>query len=138
MYVQLPEEFFKDQQEYVSKVAKTETHACALIDAGFEYVCDYEGHKIFQKTEILKTAFWTNPAISSMDNAGGGIRTPEEQWTSPLDRFLRSFPPLFSKDFSRLLRCCLWLRLLEVKILVLGCQKSNLTLVLFGRVLFPF
>lgn len=36
-------------QEYVSKVAKTETDACALIDASFEYVCDYEGHKIFRK-----------------------------------------------------------------------------------------
>jgi integrase len=49
MYVQLAEELFKDQQEYVSKVAKTETDVCALIDAGFEYVCDYEGHKIFRK-----------------------------------------------------------------------------------------
>jgi hypothetical protein len=49
MYVQLAEELFKDQQEYVSKVAKTEADACTLIDASFEYVCDYEGHKIFRK-----------------------------------------------------------------------------------------
>jgi integrase len=49
MYVQLAEELFKDQQEYVSKVAKTETDVCALIDAGFDYVCDYEGHKVFRK-----------------------------------------------------------------------------------------
>lgn len=49
MYVQLAEELFKDQQEYVSKVAKTETDVCALIDAGFDHVCDYEGHKVFKK-----------------------------------------------------------------------------------------
>ena len=48
-YVQLAEELFKDQQEYVSKVAKTETDVCALIDAGFDYVCDYEGHRILRK-----------------------------------------------------------------------------------------
>jgi len=40
---------FKDQQEYVSKVAKNEKDACALIEAGFEYVCDFNYHKIFRK-----------------------------------------------------------------------------------------
>jgi hypothetical protein len=47
--VQLAEELFKDQQEYISKVAKTEKGACALIDAGFEFVCDFNGAKIFRK-----------------------------------------------------------------------------------------
>jgi len=51
MYVQLAEELFRDQQEYVSKVAKTETDVCTLIDAGFEYVCDLEGSKIFRKNK---------------------------------------------------------------------------------------
>jgi len=47
-YVQLAEALFKDQQEYVSKVAKTEVDACALVDAGFEFVCDFDGAKIFR------------------------------------------------------------------------------------------
>ena len=49
LYVQLAEELFRDQQEYISKVAKTETDACALIDAGFDYVCDFDNAKIFRK-----------------------------------------------------------------------------------------
>jgi integrase len=49
LYVQLAEELFRDQQEYISKIAKTETDACALIDAGFEYVCDFDNAKIFRK-----------------------------------------------------------------------------------------
>jgi len=49
LYVQLAEELFRDQQEYVSKVAKTEKDACTLIDAGFEYVCDFDNARIFRK-----------------------------------------------------------------------------------------
>ncbi len=49
LYVQLAEELFKDQQEYVSKVAKTEAAACSLIEAGFEYICDFDNSKIFRK-----------------------------------------------------------------------------------------
>jgi hypothetical protein len=49
LYVQLAEELFKDQQEYASKVANREADACALIEAGFEYVCDFNEAKIFRK-----------------------------------------------------------------------------------------
>jgi integrase len=49
LYVQLAEEPFRDQQEYISKVAKTEVDACALIDAGFDYICDFDNAKIFRK-----------------------------------------------------------------------------------------
>jgi hypothetical protein len=49
LYVQLAEELFKEEQDYISKVAKTEIEICSLIDAGFEYVCEFEGHKIFKK-----------------------------------------------------------------------------------------
>jgi len=49
MYVQLAEELFKDQQEYISKVAKTEVDVCALVDGGCEYVCDFNEAKIFRK-----------------------------------------------------------------------------------------
>jgi len=46
MYTQLVN--FKEN-EYVSKVAKTVKEACQLIEAGFEYVCDVNGAKIFRK-----------------------------------------------------------------------------------------
>jgi hypothetical protein len=32
-----------------AKVAKTEAEICSLIEAGFGYVCEFEGHKIFKK-----------------------------------------------------------------------------------------
>ncbi len=47
--MQLADELFRDQQEYISKVAKTEVDACALVDAGFDYVCDFDNSKIFGK-----------------------------------------------------------------------------------------
>ncbi len=40
--MQLADELFRDQQEYISKVTKTERDACALVDAGFDYVCDFD------------------------------------------------------------------------------------------------
>ena len=43
VYVQLPEELFKDEIGYVSKLAKTEAEACVLIDSGFDFVCDFDG-----------------------------------------------------------------------------------------------
>ncbi|MEM2968653.1 MAG: tyrosine-type recombinase/integrase [Candidatus Bathyarchaeia archaeon] len=49
VYVQLAEELFKDEPEYVSRVAKNEAEACSLVEAGFEYVCEFNGHKIFRK-----------------------------------------------------------------------------------------
>jgi len=33
----------------LSKVAKNEVDACALLEAGFEYVCDFDNVKIFKK-----------------------------------------------------------------------------------------
>ena len=51
IYIQLAEELFKDEIEYISKVAKTEGEACGLIDAGFDFVCDFNGNKLFRKRE---------------------------------------------------------------------------------------
>ena len=39
---------FKDD-DYTAKVAHSEQEVCQLIEAGFEYVCDYNGNKIFRK-----------------------------------------------------------------------------------------
>jgi integrase len=49
LYVQLAEELFKDELDYISKVAKNEKEICSLVEAGFEYVCEFNGHKIFRK-----------------------------------------------------------------------------------------
>lgn len=49
IYIQLEEALFKNEIDYVSKVAKTEGEACVLIEAGFEFVCDFDGHKLFKK-----------------------------------------------------------------------------------------
>ena len=39
---------FKDD-EFTAKVAASEKEICQLIEAGFEYVCDYNGNRIFRK-----------------------------------------------------------------------------------------
>jgi len=49
VYVQLAEELFKDHPEYVSKAVKTEVETCALVEAGFEFVAEREGIKIYRK-----------------------------------------------------------------------------------------
>jgi integrase len=49
IYIQLEEALFKDEIDYISKVAKTEAEACVLIEAGFDFVCDFDGHKLFRK-----------------------------------------------------------------------------------------
>jgi hypothetical protein len=38
-----------EEDEYVCKVAKTVEQASRLIEAGFEYVCDIDGVKLFRK-----------------------------------------------------------------------------------------
>jgi len=37
------------EEEYITKVAWTLEEACKLVEAGFEYVCEVEGAKIFRK-----------------------------------------------------------------------------------------
>jgi hypothetical protein len=49
VYTHIAEELFKGEQEFISKVAKNEKDICALVDAGFDYVCDPDEHKIFRK-----------------------------------------------------------------------------------------
>jgi hypothetical protein len=48
-YIQLAEELFKGEIEYVSRVAKTEGEACLLMESGFDFVCDFNGNKLFRK-----------------------------------------------------------------------------------------
>ncbi|MEM2568256.1 MAG: tyrosine-type recombinase/integrase [Candidatus Bathyarchaeia archaeon] len=50
-YIHLAQVLFKNEQEYITKVAHNVKEACALIEAGFEYVTgEYDdGGKIFRK-----------------------------------------------------------------------------------------
>jgi len=52
LYVQLEEALFQGETNYISKVAKTEKEICILIEAGFEYVTEFEGAKIFRKRKL--------------------------------------------------------------------------------------
>jgi len=38
-------------REYVSRIAKTVKEACQPIEEGFEYLCDFDGIKLFKKEE---------------------------------------------------------------------------------------
>ncbi|MGD6852424.1 MAG: tyrosine-type recombinase/integrase [Candidatus Bathyarchaeia archaeon] len=46
VYTQLID--FRDD-DYVARVAHSEQEACQLIESGFEFVCDFNGNKIFRK-----------------------------------------------------------------------------------------
>ena len=50
IYIQLEEALFKNQnEEFVCKMANTVREVKALIEAGFEYVCEVDGVKAFRK-----------------------------------------------------------------------------------------
>jgi len=49
LYIQLEEALFQGTEDYISKVAKTEAEICKLVDEGFDYVCDFQGSKVFRK-----------------------------------------------------------------------------------------
>jgi len=38
-----------ESDEYVSKVARSVDDGCKFVEAGFEYVCDFDGAKLFKK-----------------------------------------------------------------------------------------
>ncbi len=52
LYVQLEEALFQGDQDFISKVARTEKEICALVEAGFDYVTEFEGAKIFKKRKL--------------------------------------------------------------------------------------
>ncbi len=52
LYVQLEEALFQGETNYVSKVAKNEKEICSLIEAGFEYITEFQGAKIFRKRKL--------------------------------------------------------------------------------------
>jgi integrase/ribosomal protein L37AE/L43A len=52
LYIQLEEALFQGETDYISKVAKTEKDVCSLVEAGFEYVTDFQDAKIFRKRKL--------------------------------------------------------------------------------------
>jgi len=49
-YIQLEEAFFKNENEgFICKVAFSIEEAKALIEAGFDFVCEFNGAKMFKK-----------------------------------------------------------------------------------------
>jgi hypothetical protein len=72
-YTHLAEELFKGEKEYISKVAKNEIDICALVDAGFEYVCDYEGPKSSENANIELNISRLNPHQNQHSGAGDGV-----------------------------------------------------------------
>jgi integrase len=40
---------FEEKDEFIVKVAENVTEACQLIEAGFEYITEMEGVKLFRK-----------------------------------------------------------------------------------------
>ena len=52
LYIQLEEALFQGERDYISKVAKTENEICRLVEAGFEYVTDFDESKIFRKPKL--------------------------------------------------------------------------------------
>jgi integrase len=51
IYINLEQAIFseRDDSEYTTRIAKTVKGARALLEAGFEYVTDMEGFKLFRK-----------------------------------------------------------------------------------------
>jgi hypothetical protein len=49
LYMQLEEALFQGVVDYVLRVAKTGAEICKLVEDGFEFVCDFQGHKVFRK-----------------------------------------------------------------------------------------
>jgi len=51
VYIQLEQALFKGETEYVCRVARTVKEAKKLIEAGFEFVCEIGGAKLFRKSK---------------------------------------------------------------------------------------
>jgi len=50
--VQIENEMFKGEKEYICKVAYNLKEAQSLIESGFEYICDYGKVKLFRKPKV--------------------------------------------------------------------------------------
>jgi hypothetical protein len=49
LYIQLEQMLYKESDDYVCKIANNVNEAKEFIETGFEYVCEYEGKRLFRK-----------------------------------------------------------------------------------------
>jgi integrase len=49
LYINLEQALFQGTVDYISRVATTEKEVCKLIEDGFDFVCDFQDHKVFRK-----------------------------------------------------------------------------------------
>jgi len=61
LYTQLIKQ--DEDEEYISKVAKTVEEARMLVEAGFEYICDIEGVKLFRKRKQFVAGLCQNDGL---------------------------------------------------------------------------
>lgn len=59
------------EDDYIARIAHSEEETCQLIEAGFEFVCDFGINKVFKKTQVT-------PAQNGrgLSMAGGRDLTP--------------------------------------------------------------
>lgn len=70
IYVQLEEALFPDEPErYICRVATSLKEAKELIEQGFQYVCDFQGAKLFRKPDPNRGSI--SGAGASIGGAGG-------------------------------------------------------------------
>jgi hypothetical protein len=51
VYIQLEEALFQESDEWTVRVAETVNDAVKLLEAGFEYVIDWDDKKLFRKRQ---------------------------------------------------------------------------------------
>lgn len=74
VYIQIEEAMFSRRaEEYVCKVAETVNEARILIETGFQYVCDFNGAKMFRKPKTLDLEEGTNSGAGVSKSGAGGI-----------------------------------------------------------------
>lgn len=67
IYIQIEEAIFsREAEQYICRIAETINEAKMLIEAGFQYVCDFNGAKMFRKPKTLDLK-------EGADSGAGGI-----------------------------------------------------------------
>lgn len=109
---------YKDD-EYTAKVAHSEEEVCQLVEAGFEYICDHDGNKISQETQVR-----CHPRCKTMP-------------VHPMEKTMRMCPkkagmgiePTYNGDISStLLFCCSKTASLSSACLVNGMTSTRIQL----------
>jgi hypothetical protein len=91
------------EDDYIARIAHSEEETCQLIEAGFEFVCDFGINKVFKKTQVT-------PAQNGrgLSMAGGEGFDPPTRWRchpyNPLFLLQKSETNMRSFDANTLTR----------------------------------